>query len=270
MKLFAFGDSWTEGQGADLSKENSIESVEDRKIFRNERSWPKHLSELLNVNCVYKSKSGQSNNDIFKSVVDSIKSKEISNDDLVIVMWSSTLRDQVPFFPDGEWHSWGKKYMDNDFKKEWFIDKNLSKISDYNQFLINFKRLYIEQLYSDSYYNIINQNYIIFLQELLKHYGISYFFCDAFDMMINNLDEKDDKTKLIDQIRYWGFGEKTFKDHLIGLGEIGLFETDVPFGITPGKHPSELGYKLIAKEMNDFIISNNIIVPNQISKNKLI
>jgi hypothetical protein len=176
----------------------------------------------------------------------------------------------VPFFPDGEWHSWGKKYIDDGFKKEWFINKNLSNISDYNQFLINFKKIYLEDLYSESYYNIINQNYVIFLQELLKYYGINYFFCDAFDLMVNNLDNKDDKTNLINQNRYWGFRKKTFKDYLIDLGEIGLFETDIPFGVTPGKHPSEAGYKLISEEMNRFIISNNIIVDNPTVKNKLI
>jgi hypothetical protein len=110
MKLYAFGDSWTAGQGANIRIENSLDSVEERRIFRNNKSWSKFLSESLDIECSNKSVSGCSNNDIFNSVIDSIKSNEIDSGDLIIIMWSSSLRDGVSFFSEKEWHVWGKNY----------------------------------------------------------------------------------------------------------------------------------------------------------------
>ena len=34
MKLFTYGDSWTEGAGVDVVKENLIETREERKSHR--------------------------------------------------------------------------------------------------------------------------------------------------------------------------------------------------------------------------------------------
>lgn len=52
MKLFAFGDSWTEGIGSDVREEMKIEDHEERTKFRNSMSWPKYLADLLNIDFV--------------------------------------------------------------------------------------------------------------------------------------------------------------------------------------------------------------------------
>ena len=63
MKLFTYGDSWTEGLKVSPLKKFSIET---RKKFRNDRLTPAKLSKLLGVNYKNQSLSGGNNNTIFK------------------------------------------------------------------------------------------------------------------------------------------------------------------------------------------------------------
>jgi hypothetical protein len=264
MKLFTYGDSWTEGQGVNPLKESSFESREDRKKFRNDRSWPKKLSNLLNVNHENQSLSGSDNNTIFNQIITDIKSKKITSGDLVIIMWSSSLRDEVPFFPKGEWHTWGLNYISDNHKHKWFTKKDLTNNSIYNGFLTDFKEFFINELYTQDYYNIVNQNYILFIQNLCDYYHINYIFCDAFDRMIDNIKIENDRTNLINKESYWGFGKRTFKDLLISIGNKNVWETK-NFDImnVPGMHPSEFGYELIADELFTFLNDNiNIIKYN--------
>jgi lysophospholipase L1-like esterase len=257
MKLFAYGDSWTEGQGVNPKKEESLIEREERKHFRNSKSWPKVLSDLIGCNHQNQSLSGSNNNDIFNSVINDIKSDILNSGDMVIIMWSSSLRDSVPFFPENEWHIWGLNYIKEDYKKKWFIQKDLTRNPTYNNFLINFKEFFIEELFTQDYYNIINQNYILFLQKLFEHYHINYIFCDAFDKMISNINVKNDKTNLINQKKYWEFSNRTFKDFLISTNNPEVWESP-EYNIlnVPGMHPSELGYKLIGEHIFEFINQN--------------
>lgn len=257
MKLFTYGDSWTEGQGADVIKEGSIESRDERKKFRNDRSWANKLSSLLNIEHQNQSISAVNNNFIFNEVINNIKSGVVNSGDLIIVMWSSSLRDDVPFFPTKEWHTWGINYINETHKSKWFVLKDLTKNPTYNDFLIDFKNFFIDELFTQDYYNIVNQNYIIFLQKLCDFYEINYLFCDAFDKMVDDVKMDNDKTSLINKHSYWGFGTKTFKDFLISKNDRFVWETP-QFDImnTPGMHPSELGYKLISEELFEYIIQN--------------
>jgi hypothetical protein len=271
MKLFAFGDSWTEGVGCNTHGENlyEINSI-DRKLYRHTLSWPNFLSKLLNIEHQNLSAAGESNKYIFDKLIESVKSELIIEGDLVVVMWSSTLRDNVPFFPNNELHIWGKKYKEEKYKFTWVVNTIKNKItgggytnnSSYNLFLKNYKEFFINELYTDFYYDIINQNYIIFIQNLLEHYGIKYVFCDAFDLMLgNHINENIDKTKFINKEHYYGFREKTIKDYLISIDNTDseLWENNVKWSETPGKHPNSKGYEEISKELYKFIIDNNII-----------
>lgn len=257
MKLFTYGDSWTEGQGVNPTKEDSIDSREERKYFRNSKSWPKVLSDLLGLEHQNQSLSGANNNHIFNSVINDIKSGIVNSGDLIIIMWSSSLRDDVPFFPVKEWHTWGTDYLKDNFKSKWFISKDLTKNSTYNDFLTNFKEFFINELYTQDYYNIINQNYILFLQKLFEFYHINYVMCDAFDKMIIDVKIENDRTHLINNKPYWGFRKKTFRDYLILKDNRRVWE-NFRNDITklPGMHPSELGYKLISNEIFEFINQN--------------
>ena len=267
MKLFSYGDSWTEGQGVNPKIENQLQSRDERKQFRNERSWPKHLSDLLE--CTYKNESvsGSNNNLIFNTIIADIKSGKIKSGDLIVVMWSSSLRDDVPFFPKEEWHVWGNNYLKDEYKFQWGISTSLTKNANYNDFLVTFKEFFIGELYTQDYYNIVNQNYILFIQKLCEFYEINYIFCDAFDKMIDNIKSNNDKTYNIDTSVYWGFMKQTFKDFLIKTKNPLVWEDPlIDIFKTPGMHPSGIGYRLIAEELYVFINKNNIFKYNQSSK----
>jgi lysophospholipase L1-like esterase len=274
MKLFAFGDSWTAGQGCNLKVENSFTDENERKIYRNSMSWPKYLSEHLNVDFENLSKSGSSNKEIFDTIIETIKSNIIKDNDLVVIMWSSSLRDNTPFFPNGECHIWGKTHIENKWKFNWIINSirnskgELKHESDlkYNHFLKSYKQFYIDDLYNDSYYNIVNQNYILFIQKLLESYNINYVFCDAFDFMITkNIKIDLDKTHFINKSNYYKFGEVTAKDFLISLDptDSDLWEDSSKWTNISGKHPNAKGYQKISDELYDFIIKSNIIKKNK-------
>ena len=267
MKLFSYGDSWTEGEGISPKTENSIDSREERKKFRNEKAWPKILSDLLECNHINQSLSGSDNNLIFNTIISDIKSGSIKPGDLLIVMWSSSLRDDVPFFPKNEWHTWGIDYLKKEHQFQWFTSTALTKNANYNDFLVSFKEFFIGELYTQDYYNIVNQNYILFIQKLCEFYKINYMFCDAFDKMIDNIKPENDKTYNINKSIYWGFYEKTFKDFLIKTTNPFVWQSPYADIIkSPMMHPSETGYKLIAEELYRFISNNNIIRFTESSK----
>ena len=270
MKLFAFGDSWTAGTGCHTKVENIIKDIEERKVYRNTMSWPKYLSDLLNVEFSNLSETGASNKEIFDKIVENIKLETISENDLVVIMWSSSLRDNVPFFPKGEWHIWGKKYKEEKWKFNWVINSIKNSIigtkytsnAKYNNFLKSYKEFFINSLYDDTYNNIVNQNYILFIQKLLEAYNINYVFCDAFDFMVNgDIIPHLDKRHLINKSNYYKFGEVTFKDYLISIDptDADLWENTIKWTDTPGKHPNARGYQKIAEELYRFISEDNLL-----------
>lgn len=271
MRLCAFGDSWTEGVGGNIDVESKITNDLEKKQYRNQYAWPKVLSDLLDISHINYGEGGSSNKQIFDRIIDLIKSCKISQNDLVIVMWSSTLRDSVPFFPTDEWHVWGVKYLEEQHKTKWFTHNKFSKNPTYNEFLIDFKEFFVRELYTQNYYNIINQNYILFLQSLFEYYGINYIFCDAFDMMIDNIRLEDDKTNLINKSNYWKFSNTTFKQFLTNTNDRNVWESP-QYNIlnVPGMHPSKLGYKLIGEELFKFITETNIIKPTSSKQIKIL
>lgn len=273
MKLFTFGDSWTAGQGCNITVENSFTDDYERKIYRNSMSWPKYLSEHLNVDFTNLSKTGSSNKEIFDTVIETVKSNIISENDLAVVMWSSSLRDDTPFFPKGEWHIWGKNYTDIKWRFNWVINSikdsmvgtKYTSNPKYNYFLKSFKEFYIENLYDESYYNLVNQNYILFIQKLFESYNIRYVFCDAFDFMVTeNILPELNKTHFINKHNYYKFGKETLKDYLISLDDMdsNLWEDSTKWQDTPEKHPNSKGYQIIAKELHNFIVESKILNEN--------
>lgn len=262
MRLFTFGDSWTEGVGGDLEEEYTTNIPEQRTTIRHKYCWPKYLSELLNFDLTNLGIGGLSNNGIFNSVSIKLKSGEITQNDFVVIMWSSSLRDDLPFFPsDNNFKFWGNRYKEKNHLYKYIV-QNTDNI-DYNYLMSekNYKDFYINNLYTNNYYNIVNQNYILYLQFIFKQLGIRYLFCDGFDLMLRKQIIKEiDKTNFIDKTCYWGFSEKTFKDFLFDLKRKDIWEDNEPWTEnTVGKHPNKNGYKLISEELYDFILKNKII-----------
>ena len=167
MKLYSYGDSWTAGVGteSEFVKPNTPEEL---KRLRDEYCWASSLSKKLDCEFINKGVGASNNIDIFNRVCEDIKNKIIVSGDFVVIMWSSTLRDPVPFFPKDEWHVWSNNHIKSEDLKNkfyyWFKPNHVS--GDYTKFHTDYKRFYIQNLFNQTYYNIINQNYIIFLQKL--------------------------------------------------------------------------------------------------------
>jgi hypothetical protein len=79
MNLHAYGDSWTEGQG----------TTSDRTEWK-KHSWVKIVSDKLGIDSNNNGISGNSNLSIFNKVVDDLIENKIQENDVVVVMWSSS------------------------------------------------------------------------------------------------------------------------------------------------------------------------------------
>jgi lysophospholipase L1-like esterase len=269
MKLFTYGDSWTEGVGGNTEDEYSTDNLEERTNIRQKYCWPKHLSELLKCEVKNNGVGAFSNNAIFNAVSYQLKNEIITQDDFVVIMWSSSLRDSLPFFPtEDDFFIWGKRYKSKEHLLKYIFDGVNSDNINYNRAEKNFRDYYIGNLFNDTYYDIVNQNYILHLQFIFKELGIRYLFCDAFDIMINkNIHKLVDKTHLIDDNRYWGYRSKTMANLLIDTNRKDVWEDNNHWvDTTAGKHPSSNGYKLIAHELYEFISQGNLLTYSK-SKN---
>ena len=257
MKLYAYGDSWTEGQGCRLADESKLKDRILLKEFRNKYSWPIKLANKLGCDHENIGWSGKANNLIFNDVIGDLRNGKIHNGDLVIIMWSSSLRDYVHFLPKGEWISWSIKELT--LLPHKFFESYKFGDDKYNNFLEEYKKFFLKNMFNQNYYNIVNQNYIVFLQKILKDYNINYLMLDAFDMMVQDLNVEDDITHLINKNNYWGFRKETIRDYLVKVSDELAWETSESFDNVPSKHPSENGYNLISEEIYNYIIKNNII-----------
>ena len=253
MILHAYGDSWTEGEGCNIEKENTLKNQE-LIIYRNKQSWVKILAEALDINWINNGKSGNPNSIIFNSIIDDVTNGRVKSGDLVGIMWSSSLRDYAAFLPRQQWVSWSVKHLIS--RPEKFINSYKSSNQTYDSFLREYKNFFLENLFNQNYYNIVNQNYIIFLQKLLEFYGIKYFMVDAFDKMINisNMNKSDNYLHLINTKKYWEFKTISMKEYLENTNT-DCFENTTE----PGKHPNSFGYNLISQELYNYILKNNII-----------
>ena len=257
MILHAYGDSWTEGQGCNRLVEDSL-SKEERPTYRKENSWVKFLADKLNMPFINNAVSGNANNKIFNQIVSDIQSEKIKSGDFVTIMWSSSLRDYVPFLPDGEWVTWSVKHLIEEPHK--FINSYNSSNTLYDSFFTEYKEFFIGEMFNQNYYNIVNQNYIIFIQKLFKHYNINYIMCDSFESMLIDLDKKDNITHLIDNSKYWEFNKQTFRDYLNKIKRLDIWENqDEQFETRASQHPNLEGYKLISEELYGYIKNNKIL-----------
>jgi hypothetical protein len=255
MILHAYGDSWTEGEGCDLEIESTLKNQE-LIIYRNQNSWVKLLADKLNLQWINNGKSGNPNSVIFNSIIDDVTNDRIKKGDLVIILWSSSLRDYAAFLPRQQWVSWSVKHLVN--LPEKFINSYKSHNETYDSFLREYKSFFLDNLFNQNYYNIVNQNYIIFLQKLFEFYGIKYVMADAFDMMVVNPNEKDDIGGMIKTKYYWEYRKKTMRDFLQET-KLDCFEDIKMISKNPAQHPNILGYNLISVEFNNYIVKNNII-----------
>ena len=275
-RLVCFGDSFTEGEGAWLEKTIEIEkqyneSPEGRlKVaeFNYKYSWPKVLGDCLKAEEIANNGScGASNERIFNRIFEYDRDKgNINETDLIVVMWSSTIRDKLPFFPSIFQNNgpiglgWSyKELLDKHYSNVNFITRYNIKEKDkeyldnvLTPFMDDFFKKFTVNCYDNSYYNLLNFNYIYLLQEFFKFKGCNYIFIDGFESM-NSFDANYEKWDLIDKSKYWKFGESTAWDFINNIGGDVFENQELSFN-PPGQkcHPNRNGYKLIGEEIASF------------------
>ena len=254
-RLVAYGDSWTIGEGCNREIEDTL-SKHEKMVYQKENSWVRFLSDKLNIPYENNGISGNPNNKIFNQIVDDVKNGITTKNDLVVIMWSSSLRDYLPFMPHGpkgEWLSWSTKHLIE--TPDRFFTSTQTENRYYDFFMEDYKKFWLTNLYEDLYYSIVNQNYIIFLQEFFRHYKINYVMCDGIEDMFLGIIPQYDKTNLIKSENYWGYKSDTFRDWLIKRTDDSFWEHKERWDTRGTQHPNLKGYELIANELYKFIKS---------------
>jgi len=166
MKLFTFGDSWTEGSGM-----FGAETTEEINQEATKYAWPVHLSKKLNFDLKNYAKSGDGNEQIMNKVID--KFSEISKDDITIVMWSDMGRVLNPANPS--------QASLNCFSvptKNLVYQKHIGGYhQDYIKFLEHYSLLTLPTL-NDMKSKYLNM--ILLVQELFKSHGKKLYQVEAF------------------------------------------------------------------------------------------
>ena len=162
MKIWVYGDSFVAG---DQDIPGRIDAIEEYTEYnRYNVSFASHLANALNVKLINRGISGCSNFvQLDKLFLDA---PFIKKDDIVVVMWSSSLRDNVPFFPSNNpWHFWGETSIRKKHIYGFILDKaHFAKSDNQSSLKKEYKQYFIDNLFSETYYDIINQNYILYIQ----------------------------------------------------------------------------------------------------------
>lgn len=283
MKIVSFGDSFTAGLGTDRDMEDAIflrKDKEDINKLRNEHqkfivnnSFTKYFADKLGVEWKNYGDIGCNNHMIVNKIFEGYIRKKYKAGDLVIVAFTSTLRNKLPWAPaiyddtkmagiqwstqelvnNSKFEETKEEYIGRDRTNYWrdevLIDKRSDEILSY--FIDSYPKYFTENLYDDIYIDFYNQNMVLLLQKFFEDIEVDHIFIDAFDTTIRN--SQYNRTNLINQNRYWGYKEKTIYSYLYNLGEESYLEKD-GYAIhehTP-KHPSREGHKAFAEDLYKF------------------
>lgn len=93
-RLIAFGDSWTAGHGIENDSRYTIDAEPPRFIskLREQNSWPRWVSNKLNIQVVNLGVCGWGNEWIYNEIKNSIDNKFIKKSDTIIVVFSYPYR----------------------------------------------------------------------------------------------------------------------------------------------------------------------------------
>lgn len=265
MKIFAFGDSFTEGHW-DLT---AMDVYQKWYKFRGDNLpdlWIRHLANKLNCNCINYGYRGTGNQDIFEKVC--AHSSEFDFSDIVIIGWTYMFR-----------HRWANLDIQNsDFlMNDWSVNTRAELWYDMGRGVLNFDDYtnpkfpkYISQNTLDEI--CVNRTSFGYVKEikayekLIENYakskGFKVFFWSADDRLINSdsIDERM-KSKYIcaEQISLdynkdvYPFG--ALMSYIISKGGQTINEeTNCEI---PDHHFGELGHKVQGELFYEYIINND-------------
>ena len=282
MKIYSFGDSFTQGLGADRTAEHAMlgghpkwdtmgdeqKNIQRTKVakFWTENSFTHLLANKLE--CKYRNfgHNGSRNMDIVENLLK--HSHEFKKGDLVLVGWTSSLRDRIPFWPRQVKYKWiapsqevKNKFLlpeaqgaqnvgitaesfahqfDEAFNEEL---KNAKKV---HSFFKNFTKGWLVEGYQEEYYHLYNEQLIYFVQKFLEYCGVKYIMFNAFEPMLQS------ESTLIDYKYYWTGGKESIwsltkhNEDLLELKGWNVYDKHTP------RHPSKAGQELFTKQLYKF------------------
>jgi len=269
-KVISFGDSFTAGLGVDRNTEEKIlgnhpnwkhmnqeQKHKQREIankFRADNSFTKFFSDNYNVDFKNLGEIGCNNKRILNQIFnyDDVHGFEVG--DFVIIGWTSSMRDKLPFFPSlfndniMSGLTWSVKELPlivSGRQKISFSDETQRK--KWEPFWKEYIKKYITELYDERYFEVYNINLISLVQSFLDYKKIDYIMFDAFESMLQKSHSS------INTEKYWGFGKKTFSSYVESFNDESLLELDgYNLNDVIAKHPSKTGHELFTKELIKF------------------
>jgi|2_EtaG_2_1085320.scaffolds.fasta_scaffold35178_2 hypothetical protein len=264
-RIISYGDSFTLGLGTDRkveeqlfqSAKNRQEGKDKQRKFEINNSFTKFFADKFKVPFINTAVPGCNNKYILNEIMKYDMDKGFEKDDFVLIGFTSSYRDKLPFFPDiyndnvRHGFQWSMKELPllSDPKDIFFWKSDLSE--DYqntlNEFMIGYQKFYMVEVFDDSYWQIFNSNIIVYIQKYLEFKKINYIMIDAFEPMLNDIPE------FIDTKYYWKCSKENIWSYLKTFNDRDLFEIHgYNINNLVPNHPSKEGHKLFAEELYRF------------------
>ena len=274
MKLYSFGESFTQGLGTDRKTEHTLMgkdgdwdnwSEEKKNIQRTKVSklWIENSFTHMFANklkCQYKNfgHNGSTNMDIVEMIMK--HSHLFEKGDLIIIGWTSSLRDKIPFWPRQVKYKWiaPSQQVKNNFllpntrgaqsigEHTEEFNEELKNEKEIHEFFAKFTKGWLVEGYREEYYDLYNEQIIYFVQKFLDYNKLKYIMFNAFEPMLQS------KSSLIDYKYYWTEGKESLwsltkhNEDLLELQGWNVYEKHTP------RHPSKLGHELFTQQLYKF------------------
>lgn len=275
MKIHCFGDSWTQGIGVEWEPGKGAIPMSERydlnwDTIRDTYSWPGQLRTKLGgkIGVNNFGVAGYSNFEIYNEIMQKLQDDTIKRGDLVIVSFSSIIREPLNFLsmadnsvygfinysnavhsaPMQEYPNWIVHLEEGEIKK--------AAIENYKDFLVN--RLNYDFLYETA------MNYVCNLQVFFDSIGIKYLFVNAFENIISKT------IPFYNQIKEenWVLFNYTLSEYL--LDRRNEIDESLPYALweddykdvqkcSDGPHPNRIGYGFIAELLHTTIVDKKLL-----------
>lgn len=275
-----FGDSWTRGDGCQFEPGSGI--IQPHKKYGPDYtyeydtfSFPAQFGKLLNnqYNIINTGFSGGSNFQIYKSILRAIHQEQLKKDDVVVVAWTSIIREPLTFLftITSDSKAWDEHGINNSIKgytepKGKFIPSWINRMTD-TSFKKLSKKIYEDYIVDRMNFNLLHEicmNYICNLQLMFDEIGVNYLFINTFETTLSKDILFYDKIKK----DKWVLFDSTLSDYLCDIEDgmefpngYSIWEDDhiKPGRNLDGPHPNRIGYGLIAELLHKEFLSKKII-----------
>ena len=270
-RIISFGDSFTLGLGTDRkveyqlfqSAKNRQEGKDKQVDFQHNNCFSKFFADEFDVPVINTGVSGCNNKDILNEIMQFDLNNGFVGHDFILIGFTSSYRDKLPFFPDvyndnvRHGFQWSMKELPllsdpkdiffwkegNDKWRNWSDDFE----NNLNNFMKDYLKFYMVEVFDDSYWQIYNSNLIVYIQKYLEFKKVKYIMFDAFEPMLNDIP------KFVNKKTYWGCGEKNIYSFLKQFNDESVYEEgNHNINKLVPKHPSRKGHKLFAEELYRF------------------